>query len=129
MTILRLFLTPVLCGTFALLFLMPGSECAAQKRPGQLRDFLLQFKGKEIQIIDNTGGTEQYASGGTEQYASGDPSKAYTLTLNEVESDYFVVSRNTATDKRTFIYPMSVIRRIIYKFDSKPYDRILLEMY
>lgn len=121
MTILRLFLTPVLCGTFALLFLTPGSECAAQKRPGQLRDFLLQFKGKEIQIIDNTGGTEQYASG--------DPSKSYTLTLNEVESDYFVVSRNTATDKRTFIYPMSVIRRIIYKFDSKPYDRILLEMY
>ena len=121
MTMVRLFSTQALCGAFALLLLIPGSECAAQKRPAQLRDFLLQYKGKDVQIIDNTGGTEQYSSG--------DPSKAYTLTLNEVESDYFVVSRNTSTDKRTFIYPMSVIRRVIYKFDGKPYDRILLEMY
>jgi hypothetical protein len=121
MTMVRLCLKPALCGLFTLLLLTPGSESAAQKRTVQLREFLLQYKGKEVQIIDNTGGTEQYASG--------DPSKAYTLTLNEVESDYFVVSRNTATDKRTFIYPLSVIRRIIYKVDGKPYDRILLEMY
>jgi len=38
-------------------------------------------------------------------------------------------NRNTATDKRTFIYPLSVIRRVIYQYDGKPYDRILLEMY
>ena len=121
MTMLRSLPTPALWGAFALLLLMPGSECAAQKLPTQLRDFLLQYRGKEVQIIDKTGGTEQYSSG--------DPTKAYTLILNEVESDYFVVSRNTATDKRTFIYPFSVIRRIIYKYDGKPYDRILLEMY
>lgn len=110
-----------LSGAFALLFLIPGSECAAQKRPAQLREFLLQYRGKEVQIIDNTGGTEQFASG--------DPAKTYTLTLNEVESDYIVVSRNTATDKRTFLYPLTVIRRIIYKYDGKPYEKILLEMY
>jgi hypothetical protein len=121
MTNVRLFLALALTGAFALLLLFPGSECAAQRRPGQLRDFLLQFKGKEVQIIDNTGGTEQFSSG--------DPSMSYTLTLNEVESDYVVVSRNTATDKRTFIYPLTVIRRIIYKYDGKPYDKILLEMY
>jgi hypothetical protein len=121
MSMLRSLLTPALWGAFALLLLITGSECAAQKRPAQLRDFLLQYTGKEIQIIDKTGGTEQYASG--------DPAMAYTLTLNEVESDYFVVSRNTATDKRTFIYPLSVIRRIIYKYDGKPYDKILLELY
>ena len=121
MTTLRSFPALALSGAFALLLLIPGSECAAQKHPAQLRDFLLQFKGKEIQIIDKTGGTEQYTTG--------DPSKAYTLTLNEVESDYIVVSRNTSTDKRTFIYPLAVIRRIIYKYDGKPYDRILLEMY
>jgi hypothetical protein len=113
--------SPVLFTIFALLFLLPGSECAAQRKPAQLRDFLVQFKGKEIQIVDKTGGSEQFTAG--------DPSKAYTLTLNEVEGDYFIVSRTTATDKRTFIYPLSVIRRIIYQFDGKPYDRILLEMY
>ena len=110
-----------LIGTLALLFLIPGAECSAQKRPTQLREFLLQYRGKEIQIVDKTGGTEQFATG--------DPSKTFTLTLNDVESDYIVVSRSTATDKRTFVYPLSVIRRIIYQFDGKPYDRILLEMY
>ena len=110
-----------LCGFFALVFLLGASEGLAQKRPPQLRDFLQQFKGKEVQIIDKTGGTEQFTSG--------DPTKAYTLTLNDVQTDYIVVSRNTASDKRTFVYPLSVIRRIIYEFDGKPYDRILLEMY
>jgi len=105
----------------ALVVSAPGSLCLAQHRPAQLRDFLLQYRGREVQIIDKTGGTEQFATG--------DPAKAYTLTLNEVEGDYIVVSRNTATDKRTFIYPLSVIRRVIYQYDGKPYDKILLEMY
>jgi hypothetical protein len=121
MTMLRSFVTPALCCATAFMLLIPGSECAAQKRPVQLRDFLLQYRGKEVQIIDKTGGTEQFATG--------DPSRTYTLTLNEVESDYIVVSRNTATDKRTFIYPLAIIRRIIYKYEGKPYERILLEMY
>jgi len=117
----RTCLTTILLGASALILLVPASECAAQKRPAQLREFLLQYKGKEVQIIDKTGGTEQFTAG--------DPAKAYTLTLNDVESDYIVVSRNTATDKRTFIYPLTVIRRIIYLYDNKPYEKILLEMY
>jgi hypothetical protein len=103
------------------LSLVPAHTASAQKRPPSLREFLLQYKGKEIQISDKTGGTEQFTSG--------DPSKAYTLILNDVETDYIVVSRATATDKRTFVYPMSVIRRVIYMFDGKPFDKILLEMY
>jgi hypothetical protein len=121
MRMLRWFSGPAVLGAFALLLLVPSSECAAQKRASQLREFLLQYRGKEVQILDKTGGTEQFTTG--------DPTKAYTLTLNEVETDYIVVSRSTATDKRTFIYPLTVIRRIIYQYDGKPYDRILLEMY
>jgi len=121
MIMLRSYPTLALFGALALLFLTPGSECAAQKRPAVLREFLLQYRGKEVQIIDKTGGTEQFTSG--------DPTKAYTLTLNDVESDYIVVSRNTSSDKRTFIYPLTVIRRIIYQYDGKPYDKVLLEMY
>ncbi len=121
MSLLRSFSTLSLLGALVLLSLVPVAECAAQKRPAQLREFLLQYRGKEVQIIDKTGGTEQFTAG--------DPSKAYTLTLNDVESDYIVVSRNTTTDKRTFVYPLTVIRRIIYQFDGKPYDKILLEMY
>ena len=107
--------------SFLLLLFTAVGAAQAQKRPALLREFLSQYKGKEIQIIDRTGGTEQFTTG--------DPSKAYTLTLNDVQTDYIVVTRNTATDKRTFLYPISIIRRIIYQFDGKAYDRILLEMY
>ena len=121
MTGLRFALTPTACIALAVMLLCGADLAQAQKHPSTIRDFLLQYKGKEIQIVDKTGGTEQFTSG--------DPSKAYTLVLNDVEGDYIVVSRNTATDKRTFIYPISIIRRIIFQFDGKPYDRILLEMY
>ncbi|MEW6509916.1 MAG: hypothetical protein AB1428_03035 [Bacteroidota bacterium] len=104
-----------------LILLAPAGIALAQKRPPSLREFLLQYRGKEVQIVDKTGGTEQFVAG--------DPSKSYTLTLNDVLNDYIVVSRNTSTDKRTFVYPISVIRRIIYQYDGRPYDKILLEMY
>jgi len=107
--------------TVALIMLIPAGEAVAQKRPPTLREFLLQYKGREVQIIDKTGGAEQFVAG--------DPSKSYTLTLNDVLNDYIVVTRNTVTDKRTFVYPLAIIRRIIYQFDGKPYDKILLEMY
>ena len=106
---------------FVLVALIPTGEAAAQKRPPSIREFLLQYRGKEVQIVDKTGGAEQFIAG--------DPSKSYTLTLNDVLNDYIVVSRATQTDKRTFVYPIAIIRRIIFQFDGKPYDKILLEMY
>jgi hypothetical protein len=95
----------------------------AQQRgnPATLHEFLNQFKGKEVLIIDKTGGQEQFTSG--------ESSKAYLLTLRDVQVDYIVVSRNIESDKRTFIYPLSVIRRIIYQYDNKPYQQIVIEMY
>ncbi len=102
--------------------MLPGSaDAIAQKRPPTLKDFLLQYKGKEIQIMDRTGGTEQFVAG--------DPTKTYVLTLVEVQEDYIIVSRNTTSDKRVFVYPISVIRRIIFAYDWKPYQMILLELY
>lgn len=98
-----------------------AADACAQKRPATLRDFLLQYRGKEIQIMDRTGGTEQFVAG--------DPTKTYVLTLVDVQDDYIIVSRNTSTDKRNFVYPISVIRRIIFAFDWKPYQMILLELY
>jgi hypothetical protein len=46
-----------------------------------------------------------------------------------VKDDYIVVRRTTQTDKRSFIYPMSVIRRVIFAYDRKPYKKIVIEMY
>jgi hypothetical protein len=106
---------------FVLAQLVLPDAAQAQKKPATIKDFLLQYKGKEIQIMDRTGGTEQYVSG--------DPSKTYVLMLDDVQNDYIVVSRITAGDKRSFLYPISVIRRIIFAYDGKPYQMILLEMY
>jgi hypothetical protein len=104
-----------------LILALPLADALAQKRPPSLREFLLQYKGRELQIVDKTGGNEQFATG--------DPSKTYTLVLNDVQNDYIIVSRNTPTDKRTFVYPLAIIRRVIFQFDGKPYEKILLEMY
>ncbi len=97
------------------------AQAPAQKKASTIREFLLQYKGKEILIQDRTGGVEQFVGG--------DATKAYNLTLNDVQTDYMIVSRNTDTDKRTFLYPLSLIRRIIYLYDGKPYQKIVIEFY
>jgi hypothetical protein len=93
----------------------------ANRNPASFREFLLQYKGREVLVIDRTGGQEQFTSG--------ESSKAYLLLLRDVQNDYFVVSRNVENDKRTFAYPMTVIRRIIFQYDNKPYQQIVIEMY
>jgi len=100
---------------------LPGNLRAQISHPQTMRDFLLQFKGKEVLILDKTTGSEQFVTG--------DPSKAYDVVLDDVQKDYIVVSRNTDSDKRTFLYPLAIIRRIIFEFDGKPYDKIVIEMY
>jgi hypothetical protein len=93
----------------------------AQQTPSTLRLFLLDHVGEDILMMDRTGGVEQFVGG--------EASKAYTLVLESVKDDYIVVRRTTQTDKRSFIYPMSVIRRVIFAYDRKPYKKIVLEMY
>ena len=68
-------------------------------------------------------------TGGVEQFAGGESSKAYAVILDSVKEDYLVVRGNTQTDKRSFIYPLSVIRRIIFAYDQKAYRKIVLETY
>jgi hypothetical protein len=113
---------PRLLLSICCLFLFAVSTNAQQqKNPASFREFLLQYKGKEVLIVDKTGGEAQFTSG--------EPSKAYLLTLRDVQNDYIVVTRNVETDKRTFAYPISIIRRIIFQYDNKPYQQIVLEMY
>ena len=110
-----------LCVLLLMLVSLPAQTLAQRHNPPNLREFLLQYKGKDILILDRTTGVVQFEGG--------DASKAYSLTLNDVQNDYIVVSRNTDTDKRTFVYPISVIRRVIYLYDNRPYQKIVLEMY
>ena len=112
----------ILLGVALMVAMLPAQSLAQRRtNPPNFREFLLQYKGKDVLILDRTTGVVQYEGG--------DPSKAYSLTLNDVQNDYIVVTRNTDTDKRTFVYPISVIRRIIYLYDNRPYQKIVLELY
>lgn len=108
-------------GLLVLLAVLPAASVLAQRRPPTLREFLLQYRGREILIMDRTGAVEQFSGG--------EAAKAYTLVLNDVQSDYIVVTRETEADKRSFVYPISIIRRIIFQYDGRAYQKIVLEMY
>jgi hypothetical protein len=97
----------------------PGNS--QQKTPPTVREILLSQKGREVIIMDRTGGQEQFVGS--------DASRSYIVTLQDVAQDYMVVSRNVDSDKRSFVYPLSVIRRIVTMYENRPYDRILIEMY
>ena len=109
--------------TAALLFCLALSsgDVIAQRKPPSLREFLLQYKGREVLMMDKTGGVEQFSGG--------EAAKAYTVRLDDILNDYFVVTRDSDTDKRSFVYPISVVRRVIFLYDGKPYQKIVLEMY
>jgi hypothetical protein len=100
---------------------LSAGDAVAQRRPPMLREFLLQYKGRDILMMDKTGGVEQFTGG--------EAAKAYTVRLDDVLNDYFVVTRDSDTDKRSFAYPISVVRRVIFLYDGKPYQKIVLEMY
>lgn len=100
---------------------LTAGEAAAQRKPPFLREFLLQYKGRDVLMMDKTGGVEQFAGG--------EAAKAYTVRLEDVLNDYIVVTRDSDTDKRSFVYPMTVVRRVIFLYDGKPYQKIVLEMY
>lgn len=112
----------ILIGLALMVAAIPAQSLAQRRvNPPNFREFLLQYKGKDVLILDRTTGVVQYEGG--------DASKAYSLTLNDVLDDYIVVTRNTDTDKRTFVYPISIIRRVIYLYNNRPYQKIVLEMY
>ena len=112
----------VLLGAAMLFSLALGAgDAIAQRKPPSLREFLLQYKGRDILMMDKTGGVAQFAGG--------EAAKAYTVRLDDVLSDDIVVTRDSDTDKRSFVYPISVVRRVIFLYDGKPYQKIVLEMY
>ena len=100
---------------------LSAGDAIAQRRPPSLREFLLQYRGRDVLMMDKTGGVEQFAGG--------EAAKAYTVRLEDVLNDYIVVTRDSDTDKRSFVYPMSVVRRVIFLYDGKPYQKIVIEMY
>ena len=92
-----------------------------QNRPAQFREFLSQYAGKEILLIN--------MSSDSLQFADADSTTQYVVVLDQVGSDLMIVHRSTGADKRSFTYPLADIRRITYLFGGRPYKRIVVEMF
>lgn len=116
---------PLYRRTAVLLFLfsagVSGPNAAAQKKPAEYRNFLSQYAGKEILLID--------MSSDSLQFLDADSTQRFVVVLDEVGDDLLIVHRGTASDKRSFAYPISDIRRITYLFGGRRYRRIVVEMF
>jgi hypothetical protein len=93
----------------------------AQNRPPEFRDFLSQYTGKEILLIN--------ISSDSLQFFDADSTQRFVVVLDQVGNDVLIVHRSTGTDKRSFAYPIADIRRITYLFGGRSYRRIVVEMY
>ena len=98
-----------------------GLGASAQEGASRKRAILLPYVGQEVLVVDTTSGTSQF------QHA--DALLLYRLKLNAVQRDYIIVSRDVEGDKRAFVYPLSVIRRVTTASGGLPLRPIVIEMY
>jgi hypothetical protein len=115
---------PALRTAFFFFLIAPGlstSAALAQDTPSDFRDFLSRQTGKEILLIS--------MSSDSLQFADADSTQKFVVVLDEVDNDVLIVHRSTGSDKRSFAYPISHIRRVTYLFGKRPYKRIVVEMF
>jgi len=105
----------------AALIILASNYADAQTGQPTLRDTLSAYVGQELLIVDTTSGQEQFHSN--------DATLVYRLTLRDVRNEYIIVSRNVEGDKRYFLYPLRVIRRITTIMNGRPVRPIVLELY
>ncbi len=98
-----------------------GPPASGQDRLSQQRTTLLRYVGQDILLVDTT-------SGGS-QFQHSDALLTFRLRLDAVQRDYMIVSRNVEGDKRDFVYPLGVIRRIRTVSDGVPLRPIVVELY
>jgi hypothetical protein len=104
-----------------LLVLAPPPRLSAQGSSEGHRSVLSAYSGQQVLVVDTTSGTEQF------QHQ--DALLLYRVTLQEVNNDYIIVTRNVEGDKRSFLYPLSVIRRVVTRMNGRPLRPIVIEMY
>jgi hypothetical protein len=111
-----------LVGFLALLVGLVAPPCvSAQESSEDQRSVLSAYTGQQVLVVDTTSGTEQFHHQ--------DALLLYRVTLQEVNRDYIIVTRNVEGDKRSFLYPLSVVRRVVTRMNGRPMRPIVIEMY
>ena len=85
---------------------------AGQERRSNERQTLIPYVGQEVLVVDTTLGERQFVND--------DASLTYRVTLVAVMDDHLVVKRDVEGDKRSFVYPLAVIRRVLTAAEGKP---------
>ncbi len=98
-----------------------ASPATAQDRYAEHRATLSKYVGQDVLILDTTSGSSQFQNA--------DALQTLRLKLNSVYGDYIVVSRNVEGDRRDFVYPLAVIRRIRTVSEGRPLRPIVIELY
>jgi hypothetical protein len=100
-------------------FLRPNAR--AQNHPHQFREFLSQYTGREILLIN--------MSSDSLQFFDADSTQRFVVVLDEVGSDVLILHRANGADTRSFAYPIADIRRVTYLFGGRRYRRIVVETF
>ena len=115
--------------TLQILFCLGLSTCLllisghleAQSTSQIQRELLSSYMGQEVLVVDTTSGTEQFHHQ--------DALLLYKVTLDDVRRDYIIVTRDIEGDKRSFLYPLSLVKRVVTKMNGRPLRPIVIEMY
>lgn len=108
------------CGVAALVALWePLAEAQTSENPTTFLEFLTQYVGKEILLLD--------FSPDMGDVSPSDSLQRYVAVLESVTENGIVVRRIAESDKRSLTYPLSYIRRITYLFNGRRYRRIVVE--
>lgn len=111
----------LLAGAAIILFAAASPLTLAQPKPlpPTFEEFLQQYVGKEILLLDG--------SPDLEQTDEADSMQRYVAVLESVSEQGIVVRRNKANDKRSLSYSLANIHRITYLFNARRYRRIVVE--
>lgn len=99
----------------------PAMHAIAQQKAPTVRDFLSQYLGREVLLLDKTSNELQFDDP--------DSTTRFVVVLDNVGDDTFIVHRGTPAHETSFQYSLSKIRRITYLFDGRPYKRIVIESF
>jgi hypothetical protein len=94
---------------------------AGQGRRETNREVLAGYVGQEVLVVDTTSGEKQFLHE--------DANVVFRVRLVAVMDDHLVVMREVEGDRRAFVYPLSVVRRLVTMTEGKPLRPIVIEMY
>jgi hypothetical protein len=98
----------------------PPSHAQETADPATFSEFLQQYVGKEVLLVDKASDMGQTDAP--------DSLDRYVALLESVTEQGILVRRSLESDKRSLAYAFTDIRRVTYLFNGRRYRRIVIEI-